>query len=162
MQLTILFWSNNFVVFTEQSDHLQPKLSNNIQKNYILKLSWSAMILYEHNTQLNNPRNQTEPKKGMRWVPEVKRRKATMAAWLWASLRELKVPEEVNVTPLTWTEAVKLGMWSGPFFMAEYSGKPHFLLWHSSCNFVLYIFTIHLHTLQNNALTKQHIPEKKN
>lgn len=65
-----------------------------------------------------------------------------MATWLWASLEDLQGMRESKEEELTVTEAPKRGSWSGPHFMLLYFGIPHFLFWHNSCNFALYMFSL--------------------
>jgi hypothetical protein len=77
----------------------------------------------------------------------VKWRKASLAASFWATLEDLQGKEEWNDWPLTETEALKLGSWSGPSFTVEYFDKPHCCLWQSSCSLVLYILSLPLSKL---------------
>lgn len=80
------------------------------------------------------------------YVPEeVKWRKASMAALLWASLEDLQQVAESNHNPFTETEALNRGRWSGPSFMDEYVGNAHFFCWQSSCSLVLYIVSLSLY-----------------
>lgn len=65
--------------------------------------------------------------------------KASMAALFCASLAFRVGEEERNGVSFTVTVDEKRGLWLGPSLVVWYSGKLHDLLWHSSCNFVLYI-----------------------
>lgn len=79
------------------------------------------------------------PKERLEEGGEVKWKKASMAAWFWACLDDLQETGESKEKPLTETEALKQGLWSGPSFMAVYVGNPHCFPWQTSCSLLLYI-----------------------